>query len=67
MKDKKKYNRLCKQARINGEAHSSKYFAERVLDVYYIALGGKPTGERVKRSFASRMKNVIKKGLHGDK
>lgn len=67
MNDKKKYNRLCKQARINGEAHSSKYFAERVLDVYYIALGGKPTGERQKRSFTSRMKNVIKKGLHGDK
>lgn len=65
--DKKKYNRMAKQARINGEAHSSKYFAEKVLDVYYTALGGRPTGERTKRTFSSRMKNVIKKGLHGDK
>lgn len=66
-KDKKKYSRMCRQARINGEAHSSKYYGEKVLDVYYTALGGKPTGERAKRTFSSRMKNVIRKGFHGDK
>ena len=63
MNDKKKYERMCKQARINGEAHSSKYYAEKVLDVYNMALGDSVSGG--KKSFSSRMKNVIKKGLHG--
>ena len=65
--DKKKYNRMCTQARINGESHSSKYYAEKVLDVYKLALGDTPVGDNEKRTFSSRMKNVIKKGLHGEK
>ena len=63
MDDKKLYNRMSKQARINGEAHSSKYYAEKVLDVYNMALKGESTGDR---SFSSRMKNVIRKGLRGE-
>ena len=63
MTDKKIYTQMCKQARINAEAHSSKYYAEKVLDVYYRALESKPgSGDK---SFSSRMKNVIKRGLHG--
>ena len=41
MNDKKVYERLSRQARIQGESHSSKYYAEKILDVYYTALGGK--------------------------
>ncbi len=63
MDDKKKYDRMCSQARINGEAHSSKYYAEKVLDVYKMALENNSGGGN--KSFSSRMKNVIKKGLHG--
>ena len=67
MNDKKLYNRMCRQARINGEAHSSKYYAEKVLDVYYMALesngSNDESGER--RTFTSKLKNVIKKGFHG--
>lgn len=66
MDDKKKYSRMCAQARINGEAHSSKYYAEKVLDVYSLALGDIPTGVADRKSFSSRMKNVIKKGFHGE-
>ena len=61
------YNRLSRQARINGEAHSSKYYAEKVLDVYYMALGGELSDDPNKGTFSSRMKNVIKKGLYGEK
>ena len=66
MHDKKTYEQMCRQARINAEAHSSKYYAEKVLDVYYKALGGKPNGDRPKRTFSSRMKNVIKKGFYNE-
>ena len=62
--DKKLYNRMSKQSRINGEAHSSKYYAEKVLDVYNMALKGETARDK---SFSSRMKNVIKKGLRGEK
>ncbi len=41
--DRQKLADLSKQARLNAEVHSSKYYAERVLDVYNNALGGKKT------------------------
>ena len=66
MKDKKLYNQMCRQAKINAEAHSSKYYAEKVLDVYYMALGGKPSDDRPKRTFTTKMKDVIKRGLKND-
>lgn len=66
MTNQKKYDRMCIQARINAESHSSKYYAEKVLDVYYMALGGIPTPDRPRRTFTSRLKNVIKKGFHGE-
>ncbi len=58
--------RLQRQARINAESHSAKYYAEKVLDVYYTALGGKPVeGSNEKKTFLSTMKSVVKKGFHG--
>ncbi len=36
--DNKKLNRLKKQARINSEIYSSKYYGERILKVYQIAI-----------------------------
>lgn len=39
--DRMKLENLSKQARLNAERHSSKYYAEGVLDVYEHALGGK--------------------------
>ncbi len=67
MDNKTTYNRLSHQARINGETHSSKYYAENVLEVYYKALGGEPSDDPNKGTFSNRMKNVIKKGLYGEK
>lgn len=64
MKDSLKCAYLGSQARISSNSYSSKYYAERVLDVYYLALGGRRK-KREKKTFMSRLKNVFKKGLHG--
>lgn len=61
-KDKELVDRLSIQARNTAESHSSKYFAEKVLDVYKIALKGRKR-KRGKRSFWSRMVSVFKTGL----
>ena len=52
---------MGKQARINAETYSSKYFAERVLSVYRLAMKGRNKN----KSFFSRLKNAIKKGIYG--
>ena len=41
-KDRKLLDKLSRQARIESEMHSSKYFAEKILDVYNIAIKNKP-------------------------
>ncbi len=41
--DRELLNRLGRQARISAETHSSKYFAEQILDVYRIALKNHPS------------------------
>jgi len=56
--------KLGSQARISSNQYSSKYYAERVLDVYYQALGGRKL-KKEKKTFFTRFKNVFKKGLHG--
>ena len=62
IQDSKDRNRMGKQARISAEKHSTKYFAEQVLDVYKLAIGK----ENIKdRRFFTRLKNVIKRGFHG--
>lgn len=65
MSDKKLLERLSRQARINAESHSAKYYGEKVLDVYYTALGGSVSGGNEKKTFVSTMKSVVKKGFHG--
>ena len=67
MNDKKVYERLSRQARIQGESHSSKYYAEKILDVYYTALGGRNEegSSKEKKTFFSKLKNVVKKGFNG--
>lgn len=65
MKDREQCTKLGKQARTSSNAYSSKYYAERVLDVYYLALGGRRR-KREKKTFMNRFKNVFKKGLHGE-
>ena len=58
-----KENRIVmgNQGRINSEIYSSKYFAERVLSVYKIALKGREKN----RYFFSRFKRTFKKGIYG--
>ena len=64
MNDNSKCVKLGKQGRINSNTYSSKYYAERVLDVYYLALGGKKR-KNERKTFLNKFKNVFKKGLHG--
>ena len=49
------------QGRINSEVYSSKYFAERVLSVYRLALKGRNKN----KTFLSRFKTTFKKGMYG--
>lgn len=60
-----KITSMGNQGRINSEAYSSKYFAERVLDVYKIALKGRSVKKN--KSFFNRLKNIVKKGFKGEK
>ncbi len=62
--NKEKRENMGNQGRINSETYSSKYFAERVLSVYKLALKGRPL--KKDKSFIDRMKSAIKKGFHGD-
>ena len=54
MENKEQLERLGKQARISSEVFSSKYFAERVLDVYKSALNRRPP-----KTFKEKIKEVI--------
>ena len=63
IKDKRKRENMGKQGRINSEIYSSKYFAERVLEVYKLALKGRPL--KRDKSFFARFKNTVKNGIHG--
>ena len=60
--DSKLHKRLSNQARISSESHSSKYFAERVLDVYRLAI---ETNNKSNKSFLSRLKKVVNKSING--
>lgn len=61
--DKELKEKLGRQARINSDTYSSKYYAERVLDVYNLALEGR---NQEKRSFFDKAKDVVRKGFHGE-
>ena len=57
-KDKELLNKLSSQARISAEAHSSKYFGEKILDVYKIAIQRKP---KHKIPMMEKLHNLITK------
>ena len=61
--DKEKRINMGNQGRVNSEPYSSKYFAERVLHVYKLALKGRPL--KKDKTFFSRLKSTIKRGFHG--
>ena len=61
--DKEKRIKMGNQGRINSESYSSKYFAERVLKVYELAL--KDRSLKKDKSFIDRLKNTVLRGLHG--
>lgn len=63
IENKDKRIRLSEQARISTEVHSSKYFAEKVLDVYKKALGNDYKSD--KKRFIDKLKRQIKRGLNG--
>ena len=65
IEEPKRLERLRTQARITADQHSSKYFAEQVLDVYKLALGNRLKEEDQTSTFFHRAKNVIKKGFYG--
>lgn len=56
--DKKMLARLSKQARINSDRFSSKYFAESVLDVYKYALENKKNRLGLIGKFVDKMKGT---------
>ena len=62
IKDSNLVKKMGKQARINSELHSSKYFAERVLDVYKIAIA---PNKKNKKGFFSRLKKVVGESING--
>ena len=59
IKNKTKLKRLGEQAKISTIEYSSKYYAERVLDVYKKTIEENKT----KKTFLDRTKEVIKNGL----
>lgn len=56
---------MARQARISAEMHSSKYFAEQVLDVYKIALGDCYQEKKQERGIFGKMKKGVKRVFHG--
>jgi len=57
IENKEELKLLSKQARRNAEQHSAKYYAERVLDVYRIAIKNQP---KYKYDIFGRVKKIIK-------
>ena len=55
--------KMGSQGRINSETYSSKYFGQRVLSVYKLALKGRPL--KKEKTFFTRFKNIFKRGIHG--
>lgn len=56
--DKDLHQKLSSQARISAETHSSKYFAEQILDVYHIAMKGY---EKSPVPIINKIKNLLNK------
>lgn len=57
--NKKQLNKLGKQAKISTDQYSSKYYAERVLDVYKKVV----EDHKIKKTFLGKTASVIKEGM----
>ncbi len=57
--EKKTLYKMQKQARITADQHASKYYAEKVLDVYKSALEAKQN----EKKFIDKIKDVVKRGF----
>ena len=62
MSDKEHCKKLGTQALLSSNQYSAKYYAEKVLDVYNLALKGRNINE--KRGFFRRAKDIFKRGFH---
>lgn len=58
----KEINRLGKQARVSSEFHSAKYFADKVVAVYEVAISNSTKNNKL----LNRVKSAVKKVLHGE-
>ena len=61
IKDKKQLEKMAKQARITAEAHSLKYYAESILDVYNSAI----EGSKKNKNIVTKITEIVKRGLDG--
>lgn len=61
LENPKEMRRLGNQARVSSEFHSAKYFADKVLAVYEIAIANKSKNYKL----LNKVKTVVKKVLHG--
>lgn len=61
MTDEKKLALLCNQARNSSENHSDKFFADRIIKVYEIAIS--KVGKE-KKGFLRRLKKVVKRSIY---
>lgn len=62
MNDPELKDKMSKQAYISSNQYSSKYYAERVLDIYRLALKGR---DSKKRGFITKACDIIKRGFNG--
>lgn len=60
--DRNLLEKVSKQATVSADMHSSKYFAERVLDVYNLAI---KTSNKKKRKMIDKVKDMIKESISG--
>ena len=63
--DPVKLKRFSKQARINADQYSSKYFAERVLDVYEDAISNVSGNEKKDKTIMNGFKETVKRTIKG--
>lgn len=63
--DPVKLKRFSKQARINADQYSSKYFAERVLDVYEDAISNVSGSEKKDKTIMNGFKETVKRTIKG--
>ena len=64
--DKSLLKTMSKQARLTADKHSSKYFAEQVLDVYKTALGDRyKTPKQKEEKLSGKIKSKMKKVFRG--